>query len=219
MDLYRDLKDLAKDKAQLPGSLTEKELESRGLAVGRGAECSTRRALLKRLVLGFIIGIVLLAFLVYGLLQRPQISYDNQKIIGGELVTNTTSTPLTDGDDVPKWTFASYSDHSCQNRVGKSNGTAPRNCTGMGSDDVVNIDFSGDDTYTVCLYTKDSCKTYVGMYPGWRFKCRPAYYAASYRIIYKGICPGNREPCDPDECRARGEGCKCDPFGTICRCI
>jgi hypothetical protein len=33
MDLYRDLKDLTKDEAQLSGSLTEKELESRGLAL------------------------------------------------------------------------------------------------------------------------------------------------------------------------------------------
>ena len=121
MDHYRDLKSPTNDKAQLSSTLAGKELETYGLAVCRGAECSSHRVLLKRLVLCFVIGIAILAFLACELLQRFQISCGSQKITGGELITDTTSMTLEDRD---KWTFTAYSDTYCQTSVKKSNGTA-----------------------------------------------------------------------------------------------
>jgi hypothetical protein len=225
MDHHLYLKGSAKHEDRVFTSPTEKELEARGLTVGRGPEHATHTAFnLKRLVLAFVIAIAVLATFAYGLAQRSQISCLNHKITGSQLLTGPASTPLKDTGTYPEWKFAAYNDIYCQTTpVTTSKGSAPRTCTPMGSDSVKNLDFFGDETYTLCLYTKDSCKRYVGMYPGLAkpFKCRPDYYAASYRVINQTenpVCPGNKEPCDPSECEARYPGCKCDPWGSICRC-
>ena len=194
---------------------TEKDIEKRGLVVGRRTKISNLRETVSRhrLCICSLIGIVCLFYLSHSYPYKTHILNTNTKT--AEAVPIIPVAPTKQPNDSPTWTFAGYSDEQCKTSIVDDKGTESIQCKSS-EDEISKIDFDGQQLYTLSLYQGLDCKTLVQSYPNAKYGCEAGFNTTSYKVVLnKKVAPGK---CDPDACKQKGPKCNCDPLGVKCLC-
>ncbi|KAI4165372.1 MAG: hypothetical protein LQ342_000780 [Letrouitia transgressa] len=137
---------------------TEKNIEYRGLTVGRRAKLSTVKEVASRhrACIGTLVTVLFLFIIssrVFG--RTDSLSPHLKAPKTANSSPNNGAKPL-EGGDAPTWTFIAYSDDDCQKVIVDQNGQSSSDCQET-KEEMAKVDFDGQNLFTVSIHGSGDC--------------------------------------------------------------
>ena len=188
---YTDRKVLPEDDPVNFPQFTEKDIENRGLAVGRRARLLTLRGIAFRhkLCIGFLSGLLCLVFLSYGFAHQAKSLHTNT--MTAEIKHTAPSALAKQTEEDPEWTLTGYSDRHCKAESFHQNGTGPIICETKPFQ-IVTAEFDDQDLYDIIFFETLDCTLKETVNTA-EAACLNVLDAKSFRINVK-------VDSDPDKC-------------------
>lgn len=146
------------DENTMADHLTEKDLESRGLRVGRGSRLSTSRW--SGLTTTAIVSLAVVGLLGHGYISRPQVTVTTNEI------ASPSGCSLNSRPIFPQasWNLVAYTNDQCTDTAFIDTGPGVKNCTkGPTGNNWPKFDYSGSiGQFKVCFYPANSCTGLIG---------------------------------------------------------